>query len=123
MSRIKLIRPGERAEKIPEPAKAAARFCCTAMEVPMFDDTRDPNRDLGRRDAYLNDPAIADGSGCAPLIALAVIALIVGGLFWFAPSDNAQVATNKPTTERSTPAPTAPVTPDQPVTAPAEPQQ
>ena len=60
----------------------------------MFDDTRDPNRDLGRRDAYLNDPAMSDGSGYAPLIALAVIALIVGGLFWFAPGDNAQVATN-----------------------------
>ncbi len=88
----------------------------------MFDD-RDPNRDLTRRDAYLNDPAIADGSGYAPLIALAVIALIVGGLFWFAPNDNAQVATNNPTTERSAPAPKAPVTPAPPVTAPAAPQQ
>jgi hypothetical protein len=92
------------------------------MEVPMFDDTRDPNRDLGRRDAYLNDPAVSDGSGYAPLIALAVIALIVGGLFWFAPSDNAQVATNTPAAERSAPAPKAPVTPAPPATAPAAPQ-
>jgi len=88
----------------------------------MFDDTRDPNRDLGRRDAYLNDPAMSDGSGYAPLIALAVIALIVGGLFWFAPGDNAQVATNTPA-ERSAPAPKAPVTPAPPATAPAAPMQ
>ena len=44
------------------------------------------------------------GSGAAPLIALAIIALIVGGLFWFAPS-NDQVATNTPAVERSAPAP------------------
>ena len=88
----------------------------------MFDDTRDPNRDLGRRDAYLSDPAMSDGSGYAPLIALAVIALIVGGLFWFAPS-NDQVATNTPAVERSAPAPKAPVTPAPPATAPAAPQQ
>ena len=88
----------------------------------MFDD-RDPNRDLGRRDAYLNDPAVSDGSGAAPLIALAVIALIVGGLFWFAPSDNAQVASNNPAAERSAPAPAAPVTPAPPTTAPTAPQK
>ena len=87
----------------------------------MFDD-RDPNRDLGRRDAYLNDPAVSDGSGAAPLIALAVIALIVGGLFWFAPS-NDQVATNTPAAERSAPAPKAPVTPAPPATAPTAPQK
>ena len=87
----------------------------------MFDD-RDPNRDLGRRDAYLNDPAVSDGSGAAPLIALAVIALIVGGLFWFAPS-NDQVAANNPPAERSAPAPKAPVTPAPPATAPTTPQQ
>jgi len=88
----------------------------------MFDD-RDPNRDLARRDAYLNDPAVSDGSGAAPLIALAVIALIVGGLFWFAPSDNAQVASNNPAVERTAPAPKAPVTPTPPATAPTAPQQ
>ena len=76
----------------------------------MFDDTRDLNRDLGRRDGYLNDPAVSDGSGYAPLIALAAIALIVGGLFWFAPSDNTQVATNNPAVTRPAPAP-APMTP------------
>ncbi len=88
----------------------------------MFDD-RDPNRDLGHRDAYLNDPAVSDGGGYAPLIALAVIALIVGGLFWFAPSDNARVATNSPAAERSAPAPAAPVTPAPPATAPTAPQK
>ena len=87
----------------------------------MFDD-RDPNRDLGRRDAYLNDPAVSDGSGYAPLIALAVIALIVGGLFWFAPSDNAQVATNNPTIQRTVP-PVSPIPPAPPATAPTAPQQ
>jgi hypothetical protein len=106
---------------MPEPHLLTARFCSTAKEVPMFDD-RDPNRDLGRRDAYLNDPAVSDGSGAAPLVALAVIALIVGGLFWFAPRDNAQVATNNPAAERSAPAPKAPVTPAPPTTAPAAPQ-
>jgi hypothetical protein len=85
----------------------------------MFDD-RDPNRDLGRRDGYLNDPAVSDGSGAAPLIALAIIALIVGGLFWFAPS-NDQMAANSPAAERSAPAPQAPVTPAPPVTAPKAP--
>ena len=86
----------------------------------MFDD-RDPNRDLGRRDAYLNDPAVSDGSGAAPLIALAVIALIVGGLFWFAPSNDQMAANNTPAAERSAPAPKAPVTPAPPVTAPKAP--
>src|SRR3954467_11352459 len=108
------------APQMPELHPLAARFCNTAMEVLMFDD-RDPNRDLGRRDAYLNDPAVSDGSGAAPLIALAVIALIVGGLFWFAPS-NDQVASNTPAAERSAPAPKAPVTPAPPTTAPAAPQ-
>ena len=88
----------------------------------MFDD-RDPNRDLARRDAYLNDPAVSEGGGYAPLVALAVIALIVGGLFWFAPSDNARVAANSPAVERSAPAPAAPVTPAPPTTAPAAPQK
>ena len=88
----------------------------------MFDDTRDPNRDLGRRDAYLNDPAMSDGSGYAPLIALAVIALIVGGLFWFAPSDNAQIATNTPTIQRTVP-PVSPIPPAPPATVPTAPQQ
>ena len=82
----------------------------------MFDDTRDLNRDVGRRDAYLSDPAVSDGSGYGPLIALAAIALIVGGLFFFAPSgDQTKVATNSPATQ-SVPAPTppaAPVTPKQ----------
>ena len=86
----------------------------------MFDDTRDLNRDLGRRDGYLNDPAVSDGSGYGPLIALAAIALIVGGLFWFAPSDKTQVATNNPAVTRTAPAP-APMTP--PAKTPSPPQQ
>jgi hypothetical protein len=86
----------------------------------MFDDTRDLNRDLGRRDGYLNDPAVSDGSGYAPLIALAAIALVVAGLFWFSPSSDTQVATNNPAVTRTAPAP-APMTP--PAKAPTAPQQ
>jgi hypothetical protein len=82
----------------------------------MFED-RDPNRDLARRDAYLNDPAVSDGSGYGPLIALFAIALIVGGLFMFSPSsDQTKVATNSPAT-RSAPAPT-PATPAPPAKSP-----
>jgi hypothetical protein len=88
----------------------------------MFDDNRDLNRDLGRRDAYLNDPA-ADGSGYGPVIALVAIALVIGGLFMFSPSaDKQQTAANNPAAERTMPAPTpkAPVTPAPPVTAPKQ---
>ena len=85
----------------------------------MFDD-RDPNRDLPR-DPYVNRYAeMSDGSGYGPLIALFAIALIVGGLFMFAPSsDQTKVATNSPATQ-SAPAPT-PRAP--PAAAPTAPQQ
>jgi hypothetical protein len=76
------------------------------MEGSMLDD---PNRNLGPSDPYLNRYSdMSDGSGYGPLIALFAIALIVGGLFFFAPSsDQTQVATNNPTT-RSAPAPAMP---------------
>lgn len=91
----------------------------------MFDDNRDLNRDLGRRDAYLDDAALRDGSGYAPLIALAAIALVIGGLFMFSPSsDRTQTASNNPNSpavQRTAPAPTpAPVMPAPPVTAPKQ---
>jgi len=88
----------------------------------MFDDNRDLNRDLGRRDAYLDDAAIRDGSGYGPVIALVAIALVIGALFMFSPSgDKTQTAANNPAVERSMPAPTpAPVTPTPPVTAPKQ---
>ena len=83
----------------------------------MFDD-RDPNRDL-QRDPYVNRYAeMSEGSGYAPLIALFAIALIVGGLFMFAPSgDQTKVADNNPATQ-SAPAPQPPPAP--PSKAPAE---
>ena len=87
----------------------------------MFDDNRDLNRDLGRRDAYLDDAAIRDGSGYGPVIALVAIALVIGGLFMFSPSaDKTQTAANNPAVERTAPAPTPPVTPAPPVTAPKQ---
>ena len=87
----------------------------------MFDDNRDLNRDLGRRDAYLDDPAVRDGSGYGPVIALVAIALVIGGLFMFSPSgDKTQTAANNPAVERTAPAPTPPVTPAPPVTAPKQ---
>jgi hypothetical protein len=91
------------------------------MEASMFDDNRDLNRDLGRRDAYLNDAA-QDGSGYGPVIALVAIALIIGGLFMFSPSDKTQTASNNsPAVERTAPAPSpAPVTPAPPATAPKQ---
>ena len=86
----------------------------------MFDDNRDLNRDLGRRDAYLDDAAVRDGSGYGPVIELVAMATIIGGLFMFSPSgDKTQTATNNPAVERSAPAP-APVTPTPPVTAPKQ---
>ena len=83
----------------------------------MFDD-RDPNRDF-QRDPYVNRYSeMSDGSGYAPLIALFAIALIVGGLFMFAPSsDETKVANNSPATQ-SAPAP--PPTPAPPAKAPAQ---
>lgn len=84
----------------------------------MFDDNRDINRDVTRHDMYLND---GRGSGYGPLIALFAIAVIIGGLFWFSPRGEQQVATNNPAVERSAPAPLpapAPAT-----KAPAAPQQ
>jgi len=88
----------------------------------MFDDNRDLNRDLGRRDAYLDDPAVRDGSGYGPVVALVAIALIIGGLFMFSPGgDRTQTASNNPSVQRSTPAPSpAPVTPAPPTTAPKQ---
>jgi hypothetical protein len=70
----------------------------------MFED-RDPNREL-QRDSYVNRYP-DEGSGYAPLIALFAIALIVGGLFVFAPSNDQKVASNNPITQ-SAPAPTPP---------------
>jgi|GEM_PF-3382620 len=87
----------------------------------MLDDNRDLNRDLARRDAYIDDPVVRDGSGYGPVIALVAIALVIGGLFMFSPSDRTQTAANNPAVERSAPAPTpAPVTPAPPVTAPKQ---
>ena len=86
----------------------------------MFDDNRDLNRDLGRRDAYLDDPAVRDGSGYGPVIALVAIALVIGGLFMFSPSgDKTQTAANNPAVERSAPPPATPA-PTPPVTAPKQ---
>jgi hypothetical protein len=89
----------------------------------MFDDNRDLNRDLGRRDAYL-DNAPREGFGYGPIVALVAIALIIGGLFMFAPSNDRVASNNSPTTTtttRSTPAPApAPVTPAPPATAPKQ---
>ena len=84
----------------------------------MFDD-RDPNRDL-QRDPYASRYSeMTDGSGYAPLIALFAIALIVGGLFMFAPSnDQTKVAANSPATQ-SAPAPT-PAPPGPPAKAPGQ---
>lgn len=75
----------------------------------MFDD---PNRNLGPSDPYVNRYAeMSDGTGYGPLIALFAIALIVGGLFFFAPSsDQTKVATNTPATQ-SAPAPAMPAPP------------
>jgi len=94
------------------------------MEGSMFDDTRDVNRDLGHRDPYLNRyTEMSDGSGYAPLIALAAIALIVGGLIMFAPSsDKTQTASNTPAIQRTVP-PVSPIPPAPPTTAPTAPQQ
>lgn len=90
----------------------------------MFDDNRDINRDLARRDAYLNDAAVNDGSGHGPLIALVAIAVIIGGLFFFAPKGDQQVASNNPAVERTTPAPApAPMAPAPATKAPTAPQQ
>ena len=86
----------------------------------MFDGNRAINRDRGRRDTYLNDPA-ADSSSYGPLIALVAIALVIGGLFMFSPSaDKQQTAANNPAVERTMPAPTAkaPVTPAPPACGP-----
>jgi hypothetical protein len=87
----------------------------------MFEDNRDPNRDLGRPDAYI-DNAPRSGTGFGPIAALVAIALIIGGLFMFAPSNDRVASNNSPTTTtRSTPAPApAPVTPTPPATAPKQ---
>ena len=84
----------------------------------MFED-RDPNRDL-QRDPYVNRYSeMSDGSGYAPLIALFAIALIVGGLFIFAPSNDQKVASNDGTMTQ-----TVPATPPAPPAPPAKvPQQ
>lgn len=83
------------------------------MEGSMFDD---PNRNLGPSDPYASRYSeMSDGAGYGPLIALGAIALIVGGLFFFAPSGDQKVATNSPAAERTAPPPAAPVTPAPPV--------
>ena len=84
----------------------------------MFDD-RDPNRDF-QRDPAVNRYSESEGSGYAPLIALFAIALIVGGLFMFSPSnDQSKVAANNTPTQ-SAPAPTPPAPPPG-TKAPAQP--
>ena len=89
----------------------------------MLDD-RDLNRDPTRGDTYLNDATVGDGSGYGPLIALFAIAVIIGGLFWFSPKSDTQVASNNPAVERTTPAPApAPMTPAPATKAPTAPQQ
>ena len=85
----------------------------------MFDDPRDPNRDLNYRDPYRDRFAsMGDGSGYGLPIALLAIVIIIGGLIAFAPSGNMQTAQNNPPIEKSAPAP-AP-TPAPPVTAPKQ---
>jgi len=88
------------------------------MEDSMCDD-RDPKRDF-QRDPYVNRYSdMSEGSGYAPLIALFAIALIVGGLFMFAPSsDQTKVAANNSATQ-ATPAP-QPAPPATPAPAPAK---
>ena len=86
----------------------------------MFDDNRDLNRDLGRGDAYIDNAAARDSTGYGPIVALVAIALIIGGLFMFSPSERTQTASNTPAVERSAPPPAAPVTPAPPVTAPKQ---
>jgi hypothetical protein len=88
----------------------------------MLDDNRDFNRDLDRRDPLLNNPTLSEGSGYAPLVALAAIALIVGGLFVFSPSsDQTKVATNNAPNAPITRTTPAPVTPAPPAVTPAPP--
>jgi len=85
----------------------------------MFDD-RDPNRDFQRDPAVNRYSDMNEGSGYAPLIALFAIALIVGGLFMFSPSnDQSKVAANNTATQ-SAPAPTPPAPPPG-TKAPAQP--
>ncbi len=85
----------------------------------MFDDPRDPNRDLNYRDPYDRFANMGEGSGYGLPIALLAIVLIIGGLIAFAPSTNQQTAQNNPAIEKSAPAP-APVNPAPPVTAPKQ---
>jgi hypothetical protein len=82
----------------------------------------DPNRNLGPSDPYLNRYSdMSDGSGYGPIIALVAIALVVGGLFFFAPSnDQTQVATNNPAVTRTAPAPAMPAPPPKAPTAPQQ---
>ncbi|MEJ0077426.1 MAG: hypothetical protein WDO17_18695 [Alphaproteobacteria bacterium] len=81
----------------------------------------DPNRDFERDPALNRYSEMSEGSGYAPLIALFAIALIVGGLFMFSPSnDQSKVAANNPPTQ-SAPAPQPPM-PAPPVKAPAQQQ-
>lgn len=87
----------------------------------MLDDNRGINPDLAKRDEYLNNPAVGEGSGYGPLVALGAIAVIIGGLFFFAPRGEQQVASNNPAVERTAPAPAAPASP--PTTTPTAPQQ
>ncbi len=78
----------------------------------MFDDPRDMNRDMNRRDPYDQNYAnLSDGSGWGAPIALLAVVIIIGALIAFAPTSNQQTASNTPAT-RSAPAPTpSPATP------------
>jgi len=79
----------------------------------MFDDPRDMNRDINRRDPYDQTYSnLSDGSGWGAPIALLAVVIIIGALIAFAPTSNQQTASNTPSATRTAPAPMpSPTTP------------
>lgn len=73
----------------------------------MFDDPRDVNRDINRRDPYDQTYSnLSDGSGWGAPIALLAVVIIIGALIAFAPTSNQQTASNMPSATQTAPAPT-----------------